>query len=95
MDALALYLSSQRAKGFPLQNLERYQIELQAQREQERQRLAIAEDRLKSCMLFVMRTAYWQMYLHDLQIHDSEFFLHFAPDHNKDKFEEVCQRWRP
>ncbi len=95
MDALALYLQSQRAKGFPLQNLERYQLELQAQREQERQRLAIAEDRLKSCMLFVMRTAYWQMYLHDLQIHDSEFFLHYAPDHNKDKFDEVWQRWKP
>jgi hypothetical protein len=78
-----------------MQNLERYQKELQAQREQERQRLAIAEDRLKSCMLFVMRTAYWQMYLYDLQTHDSEFFLHYASDHNKDKFDEVWQRWKP
>ena len=95
MDALALYLKSQRDKGYPLQNLERYQKELQAQREQERQRLAIAEDRLKSCMLFVMRTAYWQMYLYDLQTHDSEFFLHYASDHNKDKFDEVWQRWKP
>lgn len=95
MDALALYLSSQRAKGYPLQNLERYQIELQAQREQERQRLAIAEDRLKSCMIFVMRTAYWQMYLHDLQIHDSAFFEHYAPDHNKELISEIWQRWKP
>lgn len=95
MDALALYLSSQRAKGYPLQNLERYQLELQAQREQERQRLAIAEDRLKSCMIFVMRTAYWQMYLHDLQIHDSAFFEHYAPDHNKELISEIWQRWKP
>jgi hypothetical protein len=95
MDALALYLSSQRAKGYPLQNLERYQKELQAQRELERQRLAIAEDRLKSCMLFVMRTAYWQMYLYDLQTHDSAFFEHYAPDHNKELINEVWQRWKP
>jgi hypothetical protein len=95
MDALALYLSSQRAKGFPVQNLERYYTSLQAERAQEKQRLAIAEDRLKSCMLFVMRTAYWQMYLHDLQIHDSTFFMHFAPDHNKDKFNELWQSWKP
>jgi hypothetical protein len=95
MDALALYLSSQRAKGFPVQNLERYYTALQAERAQEKQRLAIAEDRLKSCMLFVMRTAYWQMYLHDLQIHDSSFFMHFAPDHNKDKFNELWQSWKP
>lgn len=95
MDALALYLSSQRAKGYPLQNLERYQLELQEQREQERQRLAIAEDRLKSCMIFVMRTAYWQMYLHDLQIHDSAFFEHYAPDHNKELISEIWQRWKP
>jgi hypothetical protein len=78
-----------------MQNLERYQKELQAQRELERQRLAIAEDRLKSCMIFVMRTAYWQMYLYDLQIHDSAFFEHYAPDHNKEQINEIWQRWRP
>lgn len=95
MDALALYLSSQRAKGYPLQNLERYQLELQAQREQERQRLAIAEDRLKSCMLFVMRAGWWQMYLHDLQIHNSDFFLQFTPEETRDKFNEIWPLWKP
>ena len=95
MDALALYLSSQRAKGYPLQNLERYQIELQAQREQERQRLAIAEDRLKSCMLFVMRAGWWQMYLYDLQIHNSDFFLQFTPEETRDKFNEIWPLWKP
>ena len=95
MDALALYLSSQRDKGYPLQNLERYYTALQAEREQEKLRLAIAEDRLKSCMLFVMRTGWWQMYLHDLQIHDSNFFLHFTPEETREKFNEIWPLWKP
>jgi hypothetical protein len=53
------------------------------------------EDRLKSCLLFILRTNYRALYVEDLADHDFDFLHHFATDDIKDKFNEVWPIWKP
>jgi hypothetical protein len=95
MDTIQLYLQAQSDKGYPLHNLERWYDSLQAQRAQERAELARMEDRLKSCLLFLLRTNYRALYIEDLASHSSDFIYHFATDDIKDKFNEIWPLWKP
>jgi hypothetical protein len=95
MDALQLYIQNQKDKGYPLHNLERWYSSLQEQRAQERAELERMEDRLKSCLLFILRTNYRALYVEDLASHDFNFLHHFATDDIKDKFEEIWPLWKP
>jgi hypothetical protein len=95
MDAMQLFLKTQSDKGYPLHNLERWHAGLQEQRAQERAELERMEDRLKSCLLFMLRTNYRALYVEDLASHDFNFLHHFATDDIKDKFNEVWPIWKP
>jgi hypothetical protein len=95
MDALQLYIQSQKDKGYPLHNLERWYSSLQAQRAQERAELERMEDRLKCCLLFILRTNYRALYVEDLADHDFKFLYHFATEDMQTKFNEVWPIWKP
>jgi hypothetical protein len=95
MDALQLYIQSQKDKGYPLHNLERWYAGLQEQRARERAELERMEDRLKSCLLFMLRTNYRALYVEDLASHDFNFLYHFATEDMQTKFDEVWPIWKP
>jgi hypothetical protein len=95
MDALQLYIQSQKDKGYPLHNLERWYSSLQEQRAQERAELERMEDRLKCCLLFILRTNYRALYVEDLADHDFNFLYHFATEDMQTKFNEVWPIWKP
>jgi hypothetical protein len=95
MDSFQLYLASQSERGYPLHNLERWYDTLQAQRAQERAELERMEDRLKSCLLFILRTNYRALYIEDLHSHDFNFLYHFATEDMQTKFNEIWPLWKP
>jgi hypothetical protein len=53
------------------------------------------EDRLKSCLLFILRTNYRALYVEDLASHDFNFLYHFATEDMQTKFQEVWPVWKP